>query len=126
MSNALIILLGGIGASVSWGISDYFSAHSAKKIGPMLASAAVNAGGALLFIAIYFIFYKNHTIGDVSGVILSVAAGITLALGDMAFFKGLKKGPVSIVSPLSSLYPLVTTVMAIVAFSAIISSLQGQ
>jgi drug/metabolite transporter (DMT)-like permease len=121
MNDSLIILVGGLGAAISWGISDYLAAHSAKKIGPILASAVINILGSLLFIIIYFLFFREQTTSSLSGIIYSSTAGIALSLGAYALFKGLEKGPVSIVSPLTSLYPLVTTLLAVAVFSAKLS-----
>ena len=39
-----------------------------------------------------------------------------------AFYKGLEAGPISIVSPLGSLYPLITTLLAVLVFGATLSA----
>lgn len=123
-SDTAIILIGGLGAAISWGISGYFAAHSAKKIGPTLAAAVVNILGALLFVLIYLGFMRGSFNLELVGVLYSVLSGIILSIGAVAFFRGLEKGPVSIVSPLTSLYPLATTVIAVTIFGAKLSLIQ--
>ncbi len=125
MHDTTAVLLGGLGAAISWGIADYFSARAAKNIGPTLAAVADNLLGALVFILIYIVFLAGSAgtlVGP--GVWYSVSAGIVLALATLAFFHGLERGPVSIVSPLSSLYPLITTILAVLVFNASLSPLQ--
>lgn len=124
MTDASIILICGLGSALAWGISDYLAALSAKKVGPTLASAVMNVLSALLFGLVFLIFFRNQALNNVAGILYAITAGITLSLGSFAFFRGLEKGPVSIVSPLSSLYPLITTLLAIVVFNATLSLVQ--
>jgi drug/metabolite transporter (DMT)-like permease len=118
MNPAVIVALLGLTAAISWGISDFFSARSAKTIGAGLAACLVNAIGSLLFVIIYLLFMHPHVAMSATAFDYAAVSGITVSVGAAAFFVGLEVGPVSIVSPLTSTYPLITTLLALVAFHA--------
>lgn len=122
MHNTSAVLVGGLGAAIAWGLGDYFSARAAKRSGPILAAVAIHMIEVPLFF-IPFIFLVQSWQGTLSltGMAYAAVAGVLIALAGVYFYRGLKSGPVSLVSPLSSLYPLVTTMLAIVAFGAVLS-----
>lgn len=121
MNATIIITLLGLVAAISWGISDFFCAKSAKSIGPILAAVLVNVLGSVGFAVIYLFLFRNHPELSRVGLVYAVISGAFLALGAASFFVGLEKGPVSIVSPLTSTYPLVVTVLALLVFHAQLS-----
>lgn len=124
MNASVLVGLLGITAAVSWGISDFFAAKSAKSIGAILASALVNIVGALTFIIVYILFLHPQVNLTWSGFSYAAASGIFLSFGAASFFVGLEAGPVSIVSPLTSTYPLITTILALLVFHAHLSSVE--
>lgn len=113
--NPLVLVLYGIGAAMAWGSADYLAAHAAKRNSPNAATLGVSTIGTLLF-TLLFLF--NHGTGhwNISGVLYAIVAGISLELGLLVFFKGLNIGPVNLVSPISSAYPLVSTAIIVFAF----------
>ncbi|MBC7707598.1 DMT family transporter [Polaromonas sp.] len=121
MNTATFIALLGITAAIAWGISDFFAAHSAKKVGPILAATVINTVSTIIFSLTFVVFFRDHTALTASGFYYSIAAGAVLTVATALFFTGLQAGPVSIVSPLSSTYPLVTTLVAVVLFGAHLS-----
>lgn len=118
MSNSVAIALLGLTAAISWGISDFFAAKSAKSIGSILASTLVNISGALLFAIIFVLFFRSHTQIPATGFWYTAGSAIMLSFGAATFFVALEAGPVSIVSPLTSMYPLGTTALALLLFHA--------
>jgi len=121
MNPAAVIALLGLIAAVTWGIADFFAAKSAKSIGPVTAAVIVNCISAVAFTAIVLVFLNPHF--DLTWVNIGLAAGsgAVFSIGLAAFFIGLSIGPVSVVSPLSSMYPLITTSLAIVLFHAVLT-----
>lgn len=119
MSDTAIILIGGLGAALSWGIFDYIAAHATRKSGPITAVIASNIVGAIMFAALFALFFAggSHQL-TAAGVIYAVASGVLMGLAKTIFFIGIEKGPVSIVSPLAGLYPLVTTLIAVLIYGA--------
>ncbi len=126
MTDIQAVLLGGIGAAVTWGGADYFAAHASKKLGPILSAAVDNVLGAVLFSVIYIVFFSRgvYPALTASGMLYAVTAGAFLACALAVFYRSLQIGPVSIVSPLGSLYPLVTTLIAVAVFGTKLSALQ--
>lgn len=125
MNITIIITLLGLTAAISWGVSDFLGAKSAKSVGPVLSTLFVNTIGVLLFVSMYALFLHPASAAFTPlGIGYSLVAGSFLALGGMTFFKGLEAGPVSIVSPLSSTYPIITTAIAILVFQAHLNRLQ--
>ena len=118
MTPALLVTLLGISAALAWGISDFFAAKSAKAVGPILASALVNILGILVFVIVYVLFLHPNIEITKTAIVFAASSGVFLALGAVSFFIGLGAGPVSLVSPISSTYPLVTTLLALAVFHA--------
>jgi len=56
-----------------------------------------------------------------SGLSFGIVSGVLVAFGAVGLFKGLAAGPVSLVSPISAAYPLVTTIVALLVFNAQLS-----
>lgn len=114
----------GIFAAVSWAFADIFIAKSTRAIRPILAAALVNLIGAVFF-AVYYILFMRHPVPpDLTGILWSSLAGFCIALASVFFFIALHKGPIGIVSALSSTYPAVTLALALSFFDAIINSIQ--
>ncbi len=122
MTPALLISVLGITAALSWGTSDFLCAKSAKIVGPILASALINILGAVTFIIVYILFWHPNIQITGSALAFAVVAGVFLSLGAIAFFVGIGEGPVSIVSPVASTYPLITTLLALAVFHASLDS----
>ena len=122
MNAATIVALLGITAALAYGVADFFAAKSAKSVGPVLSAALVSIFSALLFAIIFVIFFRSHTHLTTAGFWYAAASGTVLSFSVALFYIGLAAGPVSIVSPLSSMYPLVTTAVALVVFHARLST----
>jgi drug/metabolite transporter (DMT)-like permease len=121
MHTPLLVIVLGISAATLWGFSDFLCAKSAKSMSPVLAASLVNTVGALAFAVVYGLFLRRHSNVDWIGFGYAATSGIFLALGQAFFFIGLEAGPVSIVDPLTSMYPLATTLLAVLLFHAHIS-----
>lgn len=120
----LPVILAGIGAATAWGLVDVCIAKSTQTIRPVLAAGLVNSLGAVLFTVYYFVFVEPPPSLTVGGIWLSVAAGIFVAIASMIFFVALKKGPIGIVSAISSTYPAVTLLLVMGVFGATVSRQQ--
>ena len=118
-------LLLGIATATVWAFADIFITQSTKVIKPVFAAALVNFLGAAVFGIYYLLFIRLPIPVEVAGIVWSALAGIFIALASAFFFKALNKGPVGIVSALSSTYPAVTLVLAMSIFGATISILQA-
>ena len=116
-----LVTLLGITAAVGWGISDFFSAKSAKALGGLLGAVTITTAAAVFYGTIYLLFLQAHHNLPIAGFGYAVAASVLISIANTTFSIGLEAGPVSIVSPLSSMYPVITTILALVVFSATLS-----
>ncbi len=124
-TTSLFAVTCGLIAAVSWGTADFFSAKAARKIGALNAVFYVCAVAALLYALVYVVWMRSYTHWVTSGMAYAIVAGFCYTLAMASFFKALKIGPVNIVSPLGSLYPLITTVLLVLVFGGSISAVQG-
>jgi len=124
MDTTLIVILLGLISAIFWGVADFFSAKASKTQGPLTAALLVNMVGAIVFFGVYGIFLRPAFTLSLDGFLFAAASGVMLTVGLIAFFKALNIGPVSLVSPISSAYPIVTTLLALTVFGAYLSLIQ--
>lgn len=125
MNDAFIAILLGLIAAIGWGISGFFDAKSSRSVHPIVASLVVNGLLTIIYSICYFMFLHTTFTIDHTGVFYASAGGAIIAIGALAYFKALAIGPIALVSPMSSAYPLVTTLLATVFFGAIFTPGQG-
>ena len=119
MDSTILLVAGyGLAAAIGWGIADFIGAKASKTLGPIMSAFIVNTIGAIAFALIFLLFLRDSYQMTAAAFWYAVGAGSTITLGAIAFYKGLKAGPVSLVTPLSAAYPLVTTFIAVVIFNA--------
>lgn len=123
MSGVLIAILCGFLAAIAWGIADFFAAKASRSVGPALSVAIVNTIGLLGF-AIFFVATGQAWSITNEGLWFAIAAGIAQGLAQVVFFQALNDGPVSLVSPISSAFPLFTTIAVMALFGASLSAPQ--
>jgi uncharacterized membrane protein len=116
---AVLAVLCGLAATISWGLADFWAARAARTVGPVTAVVAGSAIGFLGFTLFYVGSGQRIVIGSDLGY--AAGAGVALGAGLMIFYRALKLGPVSLVSPLSSAYPLVTTLLVVLVFRGSLS-----
>ncbi len=122
---ALTAIIFGLIAAFSFGISDFWGAKVAKRFGGSATAILIIFVAAFFYALTYLIFLREYTVFDGPAIAFSVASGIAFTIANLAFYKGLEYGPVNIVSPLGSLYPLVTLVLLVLVFGNPFSALQG-
>ncbi|MGF7228545.1 MAG: EamA family transporter [Candidatus Saccharibacteria bacterium] len=118
MQTDIVAIICGLGAGIGWGFSGFFDAKASKAIGPTVSSVLINCFVAAAYALIYLLFLARHHAIYASGVWYAIASGATITIGALSYFRGLAVGPVSLVSPLSASYPLVTTLLALGIFGA--------
>lgn len=116
-----IAIILGLSAAIGWGFSGFFDAKASRLIHPIVASFVVNGIITLLYIAGYFVFFHQQFTISSSDVAYAASGGVAIAIGALAYFKALHIGKVSLVSPTSSAYPLITTLVAVAFFGKVLS-----
>ncbi|MDX2776136.1 DMT family transporter [Streptomyces caniscabiei] len=125
MNESMLAAAFGIVAAIGWGISGFFDAKASRTVHPIVASFAVNGLLAALYVLIYFFFLHEGFMSDTPGTLYAAIGGAIIAIGAIAYFKALSIGPITLASPMSSAYPLVTTLVAVVIFGHALSPGQG-
>lgn len=123
MNIALFSTVCGLLAAVSWGTADFFAARASKEESGEITALAVSIVGAVAF-TIFYIFNHGSEAWSHTGIGYALAAGIFMGLGLLFFYRGLEVGPVSVVSPVGSAYPLVTTLLVLTVLGGHLSGLQ--
>lgn len=119
MGVTLIAVVCGLTAAIALGIADFLAAKTARFEGPITASIAVNIVGAIGF-ALFYAFalvFSEHA-ASLPGLLYTLAAAFFLASAQITLFQALKIGPVSLISPLTSIYPLFVTIAVVIFFDA--------
>ena len=116
----------GLASMVSWGVSDYLARHAALRLGSPVVAMVVQGLGIAPPVVLAI---SNHdpwaVIAQWDFLLLAVAAGSLFALAYTTYYRGLERGQVFIVSPLSSGWLVITTLLAAMLFHESISLVQG-
>jgi drug/metabolite transporter (DMT)-like permease len=117
-------LLAGLGAALSWGTMDIASALASRRIGSLSVTAGVQlVSSAWLILAAF-----------ATGVAIPTEAGVLAVCGllgligagaYLAYFTGLRIGPISVVSGMVAAYGGLTVVLAVVVRGESLTSTQA-
>lgn len=95
----------GVLAAFSWSLHDLFARSLGARVGPFRMAIAVMLGGALLLTA--FVLGRNvlwHA--PWSAISEGLLLGLAYGLGGAGLFKAFSLGPISLVGPVSAIYPV--------------------
>jgi drug/metabolite transporter (DMT)-like permease len=107
------VVLLGVFAALCWSVHDLFARRLAARIGPFRMAFLVMAIGFVLLAAFVF-FNGTLTTASSSGLWLALGLGVAYGLGGVGIFKAFSMGPVSLVAPLTSAYPVLVFLWGIV------------
>ncbi len=117
-------LLTGLGAALAWGTMDIAGALASRRIGSLRLVAGSQVLSAVLLIAA--ILATGTTLPADLGVnLLAGALGIVGAGAYLAYFTGLRVGPISVVSGMVAAYGGLTVVLAVVIRGETLNLLQA-
>ena len=91
----------GLASALSWGTGDFIGGVASRKLGAYRTVFFVQVFG-LFFIVVAIPFFKEP-FPDIHTILWSIAAGIFGTTGFVAFYEAMRKGPLSIIAPLSAL-----------------------
>ncbi len=104
-------LLPTFGALFLWGLWSFIPKIAITYITPKVALLFEVLGASVVAIFV-FITTGFRLDFDLIGATLSFLTGIFGTLGVLLFFKAISKGPVSLITVISSLYPIITVILA--------------
>ena len=99
-----------LGASLSWGLADFFGPLQGRRLGPLRTLVYVQIGGLvgiLLIVAVRWVGPQS------AAALLAIPAAIAGTLGLFAYYRGIAVGAISIVAPIAGVSAVVPVVVGI-------------
>ena len=105
-------LLAGLGAALSWGTLDIFSALASRRIGSLKVTTGIQLIGAVLVVALALATGTAFPT-DPAVIIGGTLVGLAGAGAYLSYFTGLRIGPIAVVSGMVAAYGGLTVVLAV-------------
>lgn len=105
-------LLTGLGAALSWGTLDIFSALASRRIGSLKVTTGIQLVGAMLVIGIAVATGTSFP-SDPFVLVGGALVGLAGAGAYLSYFTGLRIGPIAVVSGMVAAYGGLTVVLAV-------------
>lgn len=105
-------LLTGLGAALSWGTLDIFSALAARRVGSLKVTAGIQIVGATIVIALALATGTPFPT-DPAVLLGGTLVGLAGAGAYLSYFTGLRIGPIAVVSGMVAAYGGLTVVLAV-------------
>ncbi|MFL5918556.1 MAG: EamA family transporter [Gaiellaceae bacterium] len=99
-----------LGASLSWGLADFFGPLQGRKLGALRALVYVQIGG---LIGIAVIVAVRAAGPEDAAALLAIPAAISGTLGLFAYYRGIAVGAISIVAPIAGVSAVVPVIVGI-------------
>lgn len=117
-------LLTGLGAALAWGTLDIFSALASRRIGSLKVTTGIQLIGAAFVITVAFL--SGTAFPTDPGVIIGGAfVGLAGAGAYLAYFTGLRIGPIAVVSGMVAAYGGLTVVLAVLIRGETLTTVQA-
>ena len=106
-------LLTGLGAALAWGTLDILSAIASRRIGSLMVTTGIQLVGAVFILGLAV---ATATVPSTDPRVLawSMAVGLAGAGAYLAYFTGLRIGPIAVVSGVVAAYGGLTVVLAVI------------
>ena len=117
-------LLTGLAAAVSWGTLDVFSALASRRIGSLKVTTGLQLVGATLVLLLAFSSGTTFPT-DPFVIVGGMFVGLAGAGAYLAYFTGLRIGPIAVVSGVVAAYGGLTVVLAVVVRGESLTLLQA-
>jgi len=99
-----------LGASLTWGLADFFGPLQGRVLGALRALVYVQVGG-LLGIALIVAVRGKGPEGSLA--LLAIPAAVSGTLGLFAYYRGIAVGAISIVAPIAGISAIVPVIVGI-------------
>jgi transporter family protein len=99
---------------VVWGLGAFFPKIALGWLDPKTAFIFEVLGGALTGLFAFLILRPQLVGAEIRGIIPALLTGVTYSVGVLTFMYAIRQGKVSIVAPLTAIYPVVTLVLAMI------------
>jgi len=104
----------GIIATILWGLWAVLLKLSSTRLGHWQSVLVYTVFSVITVVVLYFSLGENTRHFETTGVILAASAGVLGGLALVFFQKAVSSGPVSTVTAISALYPVIAIVFGVV------------
>ena len=113
-----------VGTFICWGLWSFIPKITTKYIDPKSAIIYEVIGGIVLSIVVLgFMNFRMET--HPIGITLAGIAGLVGFVGALCFLFAVSRGPVSIIAPLSALYPILSVGLAVIFLNETVTIKHG-
>ncbi|MEK6720131.1 MAG: DMT family transporter [Chloroflexota bacterium] len=117
-------LLLGLGAAVMWGLTDVSASVASRRFGSVRVLAGAHLAGWLVLVIIGLL--RGVQLPSDLGILVSaVAVGLFGAGAYLAFFTGLRIGPLAVVSPTVAAFGGLTVILSVLFLGETLTPLQA-
>ena len=113
----------GILAMICWGASDFLAAHATRKSNAIKTFFWSMFFNFVIYVAIFFTFFDVPVLSAAS-IFGILAMGAINTIAFIAFYNGMHKGKVGVVSPITNTWPIVTVIFALAFLGESLTALQ--
>jgi drug/metabolite transporter (DMT)-like permease len=117
-------LLTGLGAALAWGTMDVGSALAARRVGSLAVTAGGQAVSAVILLAL-LVASGSSLPTEPRAILVASAVGVVGAGAYLAYFTGLRVGPIAVVSGMVAAYGGLTVLLAVIVRSETLTPLQA-
>ena len=114
----------GIIAMLSWGTCDFFIVKAVKKSNVLKTVIWSQTTGLILYYTIFSLYFKLPIISPTT-IIIILTTGLLSVIGFLSFCKGLQVGKVSIISPVSACWAVITVILSQIFLNETLTALQS-
>lgn len=105
-------VLAALGASVAWGVADFFGGLKSRTLGALAVMLAAQLAGTLVIAVVVAATAEGP---DSAVVLLAAPAAVAGTLGLYAFYRGMAAGAISIVAPIAGVSAVIPVVFGVVS-----------
>jgi len=117
-------LLAGLGAALAWGTLDIFSAIAGRRIGSLRVTTGIQLIGAAVVVALALAWGTTFP-SDPRVIVGGAVVGLAGAGAYLAYFTGLRIGPIAVVSGVVAAYGGLTVVLAVLIRGETLTTVQA-
>ena len=115
----------GLITMLSWGVGDFFMKLAADKFGTLRTQFVQFIFSIIISVFLIYTFFPIPEFNWTSGLILLFVPFCILNIGGfLAYIEALRRGPISLVAPISSGYPIITAVLSVIFLKEAITAIQ--
>lgn len=114
-------ILSGILSMLGWGTADFLGAESSRKIGNVLTLFWMQIVGFVVAFVYFLINFSSFNLKDVQRFLpLLVIICFLQTIAYLAYYKGLKEGQVSLVTPIGASWAMITVILSVIFLKEIL------